>query len=63
MASSLKQHVVSSLINAIYGKGVMRAGKGYKRRFLPLLALRLKTKTTPRAGKGCNSMDHTAKIF
>ena len=39
MASSLMQSVAFSLINAIIGKGVMRAEKGQEGRFLVLLVL------------------------
>ena len=39
MASSLIQPVASSLINTLSGKGVMRAGKGKEKGFLPLLTL------------------------
>ena len=39
MASSLIQPVASSLINTLSGKGVMRAGKGEEKGFLPLLTL------------------------
>ena len=44
MVSSLIQSVVSSLINAISGKGVTRAGKGQEGGILPLLALSLMMK-------------------
>ena len=37
MAYLLMQPVASSLTNAIFGKGVMRAGKGQESGFLPLL--------------------------
>ena len=39
MAFSLIRPVVSSLINAISGKEVMRAGQGKEGEILPLLAL------------------------
>ena len=39
LASSLIQPVTSSLINTLSGKGVMRAGKGQEKGFLPLLTL------------------------
>ena len=41
IAASLIVPVTSSLINAIIGKGVLRAGKGQEGRFLPLLVLPL----------------------
>ena len=44
MASSLVQSVTSSLINAISGKGVIRARKRQEVGFLPLLALPLMMK-------------------
>ena len=59
---SLIQPVAFSLINAITGKGLIRAGKGQKGGFLLLLALPLmmevlgKRVTTP--GRGYNIMDH-----
>ena len=57
MASSLIQLVASSLINAIFGKGVMRAAKGQESWSLltPLLYKAL----TERGHK----MDHVNKIF
>ena len=41
IAASLIVPVTSSLINAIIGKGVLRAGKEQEGRFLPLLVLPL----------------------
>ena len=41
IAASLIVPVTSSLINAIIGKGVLRAGKEQEGRFLPLLLLPL----------------------
>ena len=41
IAASLIVPVTSSLINAIIGKGVLRAGKEQEGRFLPLLVLHL----------------------
>ena len=49
-ASSLIQSVASSLMNALFGKGVMRAGKGQDGRFCSLLALHLMIKVI--SGKG-----------
>ena len=44
------QSVASSLMNALLGKGVMRAGKGQDGRFGSLLALHLMIKAI--SGKG-----------
>ena len=50
------QPVLSSLVNAISGKGVMRAGKGRESGVLPVLALSLMMKVLGKgvtaAGKG-----------
>ena len=54
--SSLIQLVASSLVNAIAGKGVMRAEKGQEDGFFPLLSLPLMRKVpgkgVTRAGSG-----------
>ena len=68
MASSVMQPVATSLINAIYGKGIRRVGKGQDIGFLLLSALHLVIKTMSgkegiRAGKGYNNMGHVEKIF
>ena len=67
MASLFIQPVVSSLINAISGKGVTRAGKGQESGFLPLLALPLMMKAMGnrfiRARREYNTMNHMAKKF
>ena len=61
MASSLMQPVVSSLINVLTRKRVLRAGVGQQGRFLPLLALPLLMKVlgkgVTRAGKGYDYME------
>ena len=61
MASSLVQPVVSSLINVITRKRVLRPGVGQQSRFLPLLALPLLMKVlgkgVRRAGKGYDYME------
>ena len=67
MDFSLIQSAASSLINAISGKGIMRAGKGQECGFLPLLALSLTMKVlgkgVTRAGRRYNNMDHMDKNF
>ena len=50
-----------SLINAISGKGVKRAGKGQEGGFLPLIALPLMLKSM--TGRGYNKMDHMEENF
>ena len=61
MASSFIQSVAFSLINAISGKGVKRAGKGQEGGFLPLIALPLMLKSM--TGRGYNKMDHMEENF
>ena len=61
MASLLMQSVASSVINAITGKGVMRAGKGQEGEILPLLAAPLILKAI--IGRGYNKMDRMDKYF
>ena len=67
IAFSLIQPVVSSLINIISGKGVIRAGKGYKGKIHLLLALSLMIKVlrkgVTRARKGYNNMNHIDAIY
>ena len=67
MASSLIQPVASSLVNAITGKGVMRARKGQESGILPLLTLPLMMKVleegVTKAGKGYNNIDHMDENF
>ena len=60
--------MASSLINAITGKGVTRAGKRQEGGFLPLLVLPLIIKTisgkgVTRAGRRNNNMDHMDNMF
>ena len=66
-SSSPIQPVVSSLIDAITGKGVMRAGKGQEGIFLLLLMLPLMMKVmkkgVTRAGKRHNNIGHIDIIF
>ena len=67
MASSLIQPVASSLVNAITGKGVMRARKGQESGILPLLTLPLMMKVleegVTKDGKGYNNIDHMDENF
>ena len=50
MTASLIQHVASSMINALSGKGVMREKKGQEVEFLPLSILPLMTKAMSEKG-------------
>ena len=62
MVSSLIEPVASSLINAITGKGVMRAGKRQEGGILLLLALLLMMKLRGYNNrKGYNNMNHMDK--
>ena len=65
--SSLIQPVAFSLINTITGKGLTRAEKGQKGRFLLLLALPLMMKDlwkgVTRPGRGYNIMDNMNNYF
>ena len=66
--SSMIQAVASSLINAVTGKGVTRAGKRQDGGFLPFLAAPLTSeaitgKWVTTAEKEYNNMDHTDKNF
>ena len=68
MASSLIQPEASSLINAISGKGVLRARKGQEFGFLPLIVFSLMIKAmsgkgAARVGIGYNNMNNRDKIF
>ena len=67
MTPSLIQPVAFSLMNAITGKGVMRAGKGQKGGFFPLLAFPLMMKFLGkrfrRTGRGYNSVDRMDNNF
>ena len=67
MPFSLIKPVVPSLINAITGKGVMRAGKGLECRFLPVstfsLNFGLLRKRATRSRRWYSNIDHMGKIF
>ena len=67
VAFPVMQPVASSLINAITGKGVMRAGKGQKGGFFPLLTLPLIMKVlgkgVTRTGRGYNIINQKDRNF
>ena len=67
MASLLIQPAASSLINAITGKDIIRAGKGQKDGFRPFLVLPLMMKVlrkgVTRVGKGYNNIHHIDNFF
>ena len=67
MTFSLIKPVVPSLIKAITGKGVIRAGKELEGRFIPVSKFSLKMgvlrKQATRSGKWYSNIDHMGKIF
>ena len=67
MTFSLTQPVATSLINAISGKGVMRAGKEKEPAFLLFLVLFLMMKVLGKAvrksGRGYNNMSRMDNLF
>ena len=68
LASPLIKPVTSSWVNAMYGMGVMRTGKGQEGGFLEFLALPLIIKTMSgklfiKAGTEYNIMDQMDKKF
>ena len=67
MGSSLMQHVVSSFIHSVTGKGVIRTGKQQEAGYLLLLPfplmMKILGKRVTRTGKGCNNMDHMGRKF
>ena len=67
MASSLIQHIASSLTNIINGKGVIRAGKGQEAGFHLSLALLLMMKVLERwvmrVKREYNNIDQIDKTF
>ena len=67
MTFSLIQPVATSLINAISGKGVMRAGKEKEPAFLLFLVLFLMMKVLGKAvrksGRGYNNMSRMDNLF
>ena len=67
MAAWLIQPVASSLLNAVFGKGVKRAGEGQEVGIIPLLVIplmiRVLGKGVTRAGRIYNNMDDMGKMF
>lgn len=67
MGSSLMQHVVSSFIHSVTGKGVIRTGKQQEAGYLLLLPfplmMKILGKRVTRTGKGCTNMDHMGRKF